>query len=103
VLKNMINAGPVIKYNYSQSYATDTESTSQIVLLCKQHKLNFQKNVNHSEVKGGSTIGPKISSLLGCHCVDIGVAVLAMHSIREFGGSEDFCQMYGLMNAFFNN
>lgn len=103
VLKNMINAGPVIKYNYSQSYATDTESTSQIVLLCKKHKLNFQKNVNHSDVRGGSTIGPKISSLLGCHCVDIGVAVLAMHSIREFGGSEDFFQMYGLMNAFFNN
>ena len=102
VLKNILNAGPVIKYNYSQSYATDTESTSQIILLCKKQNFDYQKNVNHSEVRGGSTIGPKISSLLGCHCVDIGVAVLAMHSIREFGGCKDFYQMYGLMNAFFN-
>jgi aspartyl aminopeptidase len=101
VLKNMINAGPVIKYNYSQSYATDTQSASQIVLLCKKNNLDYQKNVNHSDVRGGSTIGPKISSLLGCCCVDIGVGVLAMHSIREFGGSKDFYQMYNLMNAFF--
>lgn len=101
VLKNMLNAGLVIKYNYSQSYATDTESAAQITLLCKKHNLKYQKNVNHSDIKGGSTIGPKISSLLGCNCVDIGVAVLAMHSIREFGGSSDFYQMYCLMSAYF--
>lgn len=101
VLKNMLNAGPVIKYNYSQSYATDAESTAQIILLCKKHNLKYQKNVNNSDVRGGSTIGPKISSLLGCNCVDIGVAVLAMHSIREFGGSCDFYQMYCLMSAYF--
>lgn len=101
VLKNMLNEGFVIKYNYSQSYATDTESVAQIIRLCKKHNLKYQKNVNHSDVKGGSTIGPKISSLLGCNCVDIGVAVLAMHSIREFGGSGDFYQMYCLMSAYF--
>lgn len=100
VLKNRINSGIAIKYNHSQNYVTDSAALSKILALCKKEKILYQNYTAHSDFRGGSTIGPKLSTLLNCSCVDAGVPILAMHSIREIGGAEDFYRMYQFMKAF---
>ena len=101
VLKNEMNKGIAIKYNYTQNYVTDSPVLARAVAVCKSEDIMYQKHVNNSDLRGGSTIGPHIASLLGCQCIDVGVPVLSMHSICETGGSEDFKSMYRFMNAFY--
>lgn len=48
----------------------------------------------------GSTVGPMLSKL-GVRTVDIGNAILSMHSIRETGGSYDVQHSIDLYKAFF--
>jgi hypothetical protein len=49
----------------------------------------------------GSTIGPILSSLLGCRTVDVGAPMLSMHSIREMCGTDDVDIGYNHFVAFF--
>lgn len=48
----------------------------------------------------GSTIGPMLSKT-GIRTVDVGCAILSMHSIREQAGSEDVQHAIDLFSAFF--
>ena len=48
----------------------------------------------------GSTIGPMLSSKLGCLAVDVGAPMLGMHSIRETAGVLDFYYYKELMRVF---
>ncbi|KNF10184.1 M18 family aminopeptidase 2 [Gottschalkia purinilytica] len=85
----MLNKGPVIKINANQSYTTDSDSDTVYELICRRAEVPVQKFVNHSDERGGSTIGPISSSHLDIRSVDIGSPMLAMHSIRELGGVLD--------------
>lgn len=85
----MINAGPVIKINANQKYTTDSESAAVYEMLCRNAKVPVQRYVNHSDIAGGSTLGGISSGQLDLRSVDIGNPMLAMHSIREFGGVDD--------------
>lgn len=49
----------------------------------------------------GSTIGPILSSNLGCRTVDVGAPQLSMHSIREMCGTVDLELGYKHFLAFF--
>jgi aspartyl aminopeptidase len=42
-----------------------------------------------ADERGGSTIGPISSTHLNINSVDVGNAILAMHSVRELGGVKD--------------
>lgn len=84
-----INQGPVIKINANQSYTTDSDSSAVYERICKEAKVPFQKFVNRSDERGGSTIGPIVSGHLAIRSLDIGNPMLAMHSIRELGGTFD--------------
>jgi aspartyl aminopeptidase len=52
-------------------------------------------------MRGGSTIGPINSTQAGINSIDIGVPMLAMHSIRELCGVSDHFDMYKALKEFF--
>lgn len=85
----LINKGPVIKISASQSYTTDSNSSTVYAEICKNANVPVQWFVNRSDARGGSTIGPISSSHLEIRSVDMGTPILAMHSIRELGGVLD--------------
>ena len=93
-----INAGPVIKYNANQRYATDGSSSALLEEICRARDIPYQKFVNRSDL--GSTIGPITASNLGIAVVDAGNAMLSMHSAREMAGTQDPEHMERLMGAF---
>lgn len=79
----LFNHGLIIKHHAGMRYATEAELTARVKMLCKQHKLPYQESAGHSEVRGGSTVGPIASTGLGLLTIDIGAPLLAMHSTRE--------------------
>ena len=85
----VLGGGPVIKYSASQRYATTAFSAACFMEACEQAGVPCQKFVNRNDIIGGSTISPALSSLTTIPTVDIGVPILAMHSIREFGAVID--------------
>ena len=84
-----INAGPVIKINANQRYATTSETSALFAGFCKAAEVPCQRFVVRSDMGCGSTIGPITSTRLGVRVVDVGVPQWAMHSIRETVGSQD--------------
>ena len=49
-----------------------------------------QKFTNRSDQRGGSTIGPVTAGQIPCRIVDMGIAILAMHSARELMAVKDY-------------
>ena len=89
----MLGGGPVIKFNAAQKYASDAYSASVFAGLCKKAGVPCQRFVNHRDVAGGSTLGNILASSIPLRGVDMGNAILAMHSCRETGSTADheFC------------
>lgn len=85
----MLNAGPVIKINANQRYASTSETNALFSGFCKACDVPVQQFVIRSDMGCGSTIGPITSAELGVRTVDIGVPTFAMHSCRELAGSDD--------------
>ena len=97
----MLNAGPVIKINANQRYASNSESIALLKSIFNRLDISHQSFVMRSDMACGSTIGPITSALLGISTVDIGIASFAMHSIREIAGIADVESMGALIRAFF--
>lgn len=85
----ILGGGPILKYSANQRYVTNSVTASLFKTACKKANVPYQSFVLRSDVTGGSTIGPAISSLTSIPTVDIGTAILAMHSIREFASVKD--------------
>lgn len=97
-----LNAGPVIKTNANQRYATNSETGALFRHLCSQNDVAVQDFVVRSDMACGSTIGPITSGELGVKTLDVGLASFAMHSIRELAGSQDGYALHRVMTQFFN-
>lgn len=95
-----LNAGPVIKINNNQRYATCAETAAIFEALCGDAGVGCQKFVNRTDLACGSTIGPISAARLGIRTVDVGNAMLSMHSIREMAGSGDPEPMTAVMTRF---
>jgi aspartyl aminopeptidase len=87
--KPQLNGGPVIKTNTQQRYATTAITAAMFTDLCREVDVPVQHYAHRTDLPCGSTIGPITSTLLGIPTVDVGNAVLSMHSAREMGGSRD--------------
>lgn len=98
-----LNAGPVIKVNSNQRYATNSETAAFFRHLCHQAGVPVQSFVVRSDMGCGSTIGPITASRLGVRTVDVGAPTFAMHSIRELAGSRDPGYLVRALREFFNS
>ncbi|MDY7561170.1 M18 family aminopeptidase [Pseudomonas sp. 10B1] len=96
-----LNAGPVIKVNNNQRYATSSETAGFFRHLCMAQEVPVQSFVMRSDMACGSTIGPITASHLGVRTVDIGLPTFAMHSIRELAGSQDLAHLVKVLTAFY--
>lgn len=85
----VLGGGPVIKYNAAQKYASDAVSGAVFAEICRKAEVPCQRFVNHSDVAGGSTLGNILAASLPLRGVDMGNAVLAMHSVRETASTAD--------------
>lgn len=85
----MLGGGPAIKFNASQKYASDAVSAAIFAEICRKAGVPCQRFVNHSDVVGGSTLGNILASTVPLRGVDMGNAILGMHSCRETGSVAD--------------
>ena len=99
----IVNGGPTIKQSGQRSYTSDSITSSVFRQICERAGVPSQCFVNRSNVKGGSTIGPISASHVSIPSVDVGVPMLAMHSIREMCGVKDNYYMLKALKAFFAN
>src|SRR5690606_36745217 len=95
------NAGPVIKINSNQRYATTSETAGFFRHLCLANEVPVQNFVTRSDMGCGSTIGPITASRRGVPTADIGLPTFAMHSIRELAGSQDLTDLVKVLTAFY--
>ena len=99
----LLNAGPVIKVNSNQRYATSSLTSALFRSLCEQESVPVQVFVNRTDMGCGSTIGPITAKEVGVPTLDIGVPTFGMHSIRELAGSEDAFNLYKVLKAFYRH
>ena len=97
----LLNAGPVIKTNANQRYATNSHTSSVFRKLCHQADVPVQAFVTRSDMACGSTIGPITAAEIGVDTIDVGVPTFAMHSIRELAGRWDGYYLYRALREFF--
>ncbi len=96
----LLNAGPVIKLNANQRYASNSESSAWFKLACQHAGVEVQSFIMRSDLACGSTIGPITSAELGVRTIDVGVPQFAMHSVRELAGSRDAYKLYLVLKCF---
>ncbi|MCA6093537.1 M18 family aminopeptidase [Streptomyces sp. SCA3-4] len=96
----MPNGGPILKTNVNQRYATDGGGRAVFVAACERAGVPMQHFVSHNAVACGTTIGPITAARHGIATVDIGVAILSMHSARELCGAEDPHLLASALTAF---
>lgn len=95
------NAGPLIKFNANQRYATDAVGEAAWRRACAAAGVPTQDFVSNNAVPCGSTIGPLSATRLGIRTVDVGIPLLSMHSARELCGVRDPGWLADGMRAFY--
>ncbi|MGW3665505.1 M18 family aminopeptidase [Streptomyces sp. NPDC005141] len=83
------NGGPILKVNVNNRYATDGSGRAVFAAACEKAGVPFQTFVSNNSMPCGTTIGPITAARHGIKTVDIGVAILSMHSARELCGADD--------------
>ncbi|MFW6692500.1 M18 family aminopeptidase [Streptomyces sp. MAR4 CNX-425] len=96
----MPNAGPILKVNVNQRYATDGTGRALFATACERAGVPWQSFVSNNAMPCGTTIGPITAARHGITTVDIGVAILSMHSARELCGADDPHLLAGALAAF---
>jgi aspartyl aminopeptidase len=98
--KPLMNKGPVIKTNVNMRYATNAETSARFKTACQVANVPVQEFINRTDLACGTTIGPISASQLAIPTVDVGNAMLSMHSIREQSGAKDVEWMGAAMKEF---
>lgn len=94
------NAGPALKLNGNQRYATSARGAAHVRTLAEKYEIPLQVFMSRNNMPCGSTIGPITSTQMGIEAIDIGVPQLSMHSAREMCGADDPEYLVALMSAF---
>ncbi|MET8679828.1 M18 family aminopeptidase [Streptomyces sp. NPDC004647] len=96
----MPGGGPILKVNVNQRYATDGSGRALFVAACERADVPWQPFVSNNSMPCGTTIGPITAARHGITTVDIGVAILSMHSARELCGAKDPYLLANALTAF---
>ena len=99
--KVALNGGPVVKTNAQQRYATCARTAALFEEICRREDIPVQSYVHRTDLPCGTTIGPITATRLGIRTVDVGSAMLSMHSCRELAGARDPERMVRALGAFF--
>ena len=95
-----VGGGPVLKVNQNLRYASDATGAGAFALACEQAGVPLQRYVHRADLPCGSTIGPITASRTAITTVDVGAPQLAMHSAREFMGTDDVTSYARALAAF---
>jgi aspartyl aminopeptidase len=101
--KPRMGGGVVVKHNANQRYATTNLSCFLFKRCAELAGVPVQEFVVRQDMGCGSTIGPIMSTRLGMRTVDVGVAQLSMHSIREMCAVSDIACSLELYSSVFSN
>jgi aspartyl aminopeptidase len=99
----MVNAGPVIKVNANQRYATGIDSAARFIACCERAQVPWQQYAHRTDLGCGSTIGPLVAARLGILSIDVGSPMWAMHSLRESAGVLDHYYMTQALDQVFSS
>lgn len=97
----ILGRGIVLKVNAKKRYASEAVSNAYLKRICEKCRVPLQTFVSRNDLPCGSTVGPRLSASLGIPTVDLGEAILSMHSIREMASVEDHERMRNAMRQFF--
>ncbi|MFE1308355.1 M18 family aminopeptidase [Streptomyces sp. NPDC058755] len=95
-----VNGGPILKVNVNNRYATDGSGRAVFAVACEKAGVPLQTFVSNNSMPCGTTIGPITAARHGIRTVDIGVAILSMHSVRELCGADDPFLLANALTAF---
>ena len=98
----LLNAGPLLKINANQRYATDGRGAARWRRACRAADVPVQEFVSNNALPCGSTIGPLTATRLGVATVDVGLPLLSMHSARELAGAEDPASLIRALAAYWS-
>ena len=96
----IVNAGPAVKVNANQRYATSASTAALFQAACESAGVPWQVFVSRNNMPCGSTIGPITATQLGIETVDVGVPQLSMHSARELCGVDDPLHLGAALRTF---
>lgn len=94
-----LGKGPAWCWDRNCNQATEALSAVPIDVIAERHNIPVQYNAIKNNQSAGSTFGPLVATNLGFLTIDIGIPLLAMHSIRETGSREDFEHLALLFKA----
>ncbi len=98
-----LGAGMVIKKTPNLEYVSSAAAEAKMKAIFQQHNIPYSLYAPKPGSRSGSTIGPILASLLGCQTVDIGFAMLSMHSARELAACKDIGYARLAAQAFFGS
>jgi len=84
-----LNVGVALCVDASAHMTTDSVSMAILDRIASRAGCVNQRHMIRNDSRSGGTVGPMLSSAMGCKAADVGIPQLSMHSIRATTGSLD--------------